>query len=75
MSRQGIIFSQYVKRVGRIQRKLRQIEDKTHKDDLQKLTKKQESMEEPDQMSKTEERNRSYLIDISALKIMYDLKV
>lgn len=32
-------------------------------------------MEEPDQMSKTEERNRSYLIDISALKIMYDLEV
>lgn len=32
-------------------------------------------MEEPDQMSKTEECNRSYLIDISALKIMYDLKV
>lgn len=39
MSRQGIIFSQYVKRVGRIQRKLRLIEDKTHRDDLYKLTK------------------------------------
>lgn len=40
MSRQGIIFSQYVKRIGRIQRKLRQTEDKTHRDDLYKLTKK-----------------------------------
>lgn len=39
MSRLGIIFSRYVKRVGRIQRKLRQIEDKTHRDDLYKLTK------------------------------------
>lgn len=38
-SRQGILFSQYVKRVGRIQRKLRQIEGKTHRDDLYKLTK------------------------------------
>lgn len=40
MSRLGMIFSRYVKRVGRIQRKLRQIEDKTHRDDLYKLTKK-----------------------------------
>ena len=32
-------------------------------------------MEEPDQMSKREECNGIYLLDISALKIMYDLKV
>lgn len=32
-------------------------------------------MEEPDQMSKREECKGSYLIDISALKIMYDLEV
>lgn len=42
ISRQGIIFSQYVKTVGRIQRKLRQTEDKTHRDDLYKLTKKRD---------------------------------
>lgn len=67
-SRQGILFSQYVKRVGRIQRKLRQIEGKTHRDDLYKLTKKQGSMEESNQMSKKEECRGSYLIDISAVK-------
>lgn len=32
-------------------------------------------MEEPEQTSKREECKESYLIDISALKIMYDLKV
>lgn len=68
MSRQGIIFSQYVKRIGRIQRKLRQTEDKTHRDDLYKLTKKQGSMEESNQMSKKEECKESHLIDTSAVK-------
>lgn len=46
MSRQGISMWKQ----GRIQRKLRQIEDKTHTDDLSKLMKKEGSVEEPDQM-------------------------
>lgn len=33
----------------------RQIEDKTHTDDLSKLMKKEGSVEEPDQMSKRKE--------------------
>lgn len=35
-----VLFSLNMRRVGRIQRKLKQIEDKTHRDDLYKLTKK-----------------------------------